>query len=84
MVMSLEGGVDLVECTGSLSWDRYQRMQQAREYNDNAAEDSPAHSPNDMAPELKSRIADSGFWLENFTSLGSCDPLRGDVDLLHD
>lgn len=54
-----EAQLDLIECLGRISWNRYQRMQQERELNAEAAQLDSARAQNQSA--VKSQAASSNF-----------------------
>lgn len=51
--------LDLVQCLGRISWNRYQRMQQERELNAEAAQLGSVHAHNQSA--VKSQATSSSF-----------------------
>ncbi|KAF2036132.1 hypothetical protein EK21DRAFT_52546, partial [Setomelanomma holmii] len=68
--------IDLAQCLGKTSWQRYQRMQQEREHNANGNTTSPAQEQA-MASDAKSSLAISEFQDSGLgSSLPSAPPTR--------
>jgi len=69
--------IELAECLGKISWDRYQRMQQEREINAKAVVASSVQEQELQGCGNKSHVADSEFQDSGLgTSLPSAPPTR--------